>query len=52
MKKGYVHHNGGQINRREAADFLVIVDIQDLSANLILGPPFEKLERSCTEKIL
>ena len=54
MKKGYVHHNGGEVNRREATDFLVIVNIQDLLANVVLGPalsPGVKLDHSCTEKI-
>jgi len=53
--KMYAHHNGGQIDGREAADFLVIVDIQDLLANHILGPPLgpgEKLDHRWTEKIL
>ena len=52
--KMHVHHNGGEVDRREAADFLVVVDIQDLFANLILGPalsPGVKLDYSCTEKI-
>ena len=53
----YAHHNGGQVHRREAADILVIVDIQDLLANVILGPdwipgvPGVKLDHSCTAKI-
>jgi len=50
-----VHHNRGQIDRREAADFIVIVDVQDLLANLLFGPllsPHVKLGHSCTQKNL